>query len=291
LREAQASRVGQLRVFAGAVAIITGGASGIGNALGEALAERGCEVVLADFDGELAENAAAAICLRGLKATAASVDVTDFAAIRKTIDETMRRSGRLDYMFNNAGISISGEVMAHRMEDWDRIVDVNLRGVINGIQAALPLFVSQGFGHIVNTASMRGLVPVPLSVSYGATKAAVISISKSLRAEAASAGVRVSVLCPGVIKTPLVLGGRYHRILQPELGRIQRENWQRFLPMDPHIFARKALRQIARNKPIIVIPSWWRMLWWLDRISPTVSILLAQKLFEKLKRAAVARKE
>ena len=94
LLEAQGNRVGQLRVFEGAVAIITGGASGIGNALGEALAGRGCEVVLADLDGERAENAAAAICLRGLKATAASVDVTDFAAIRKTIDETMRRCGR-----------------------------------------------------------------------------------------------------------------------------------------------------------------------------------------------------
>ena len=272
------------------MAIITGGASGIGNALGEALAGRGCEVVLADLEGERAENAAAAICLRGLKATAASVDVTDFAAIRKTIDETMRRCGRLDYLFNNAGISITGEVLSHTMEDWDRIVDVNLRGVINGIQAAFPLLASQGFGHIVNTASMRGLVPVPLSVSYGATKAAVISISKSLRAEAASAGVRVSVLCPGVIKTPLLCGGRYHRVLQPELGKLQRENWERFLPMDPHRFARKALRQIARNKPIIIIPSWWRVMWWLDRTSPAVSILLAQKFFEELKRRSVVRK-
>jgi short-subunit dehydrogenase len=177
------------------------------------------------------------------------------------------------------------------MEDWDRIQDVNLRGVINGIQAAYPVFVSQGFGHIVNTASMRGLVPVPLSVSYGATKAAVISISKSLRAEAASAGVRVSVLCPGAIKTPMLLGGRYHQDLQPELGAAQRENWQRVRPMDPDIFARKALRQIARNKPIIVIPSWWRLIWWLDRTSPRLSILLAQKQFERLKRSIVARKE
>jgi NAD(P)-dependent dehydrogenase (short-subunit alcohol dehydrogenase family) len=291
LPETQSNRVGQLRVFEGAVAIVTGGASGIGKALGEALAERGCEVVLADIDVELANKAAAAISSRGLKATAASVDVTSFADISKTIDETVKQCGRLDYMFNNAGISLSGEMLAHRMEDWDRIQDVNLRGVINGIQAAYPVFVSQGFGHIVNTASMRGLVPVPLSVSYGATKAAVISISKSLRAEAASAGVRVSVLCPGAIKTPMLLGGRYHQDLQPELGAAQRENWQRVRPMDPDIFARKALRQIARNKPIIVIPSWWRLIWWLDRTSPQLSILLAQKQFERLKRSIVARKE
>lgn len=274
------------------MAVITGAASGIGKALGEALAERGCEVILADLDGQQAENAAAAICSRGLKATAASVDVTDFAAISKTIDETMKRCGRLDYMFNNAGISISGEVLAHRLEDWDRIVDVNLRGVINGIQAAYPLFVRQHFGHIVNTASMRGLMPVPLSVSYGATKAAVISISKSLRAEAASAGVRVSVLCPGVIETPMVLGGPSHRDLQLGLGIAQRENWRRLLPMDPRKFASKALRQIARNKPIIVIPSWWRLMWWLDRTSPRLSIVVAQKLFERLKhRTSLAKSE
>jgi NAD(P)-dependent dehydrogenase (short-subunit alcohol dehydrogenase family) len=285
-----ANRVGQLRVFEGAVAIVTGGASGIGKALAEALAERGCEVVLADVNAQLAENAAAEIYSRGLKARAASVDVTNFAAVSNAVDETIKRCGRLDYMFNNAGISISGEVLAHRIEDWDRIVDVNLRGVINGIQAVYPLFVKQGFGHIVNTASMRGLVPVPLSVSYGATKAAVISISKSLRAEAAPAGVRVSVLCPGVIKTPMVLGGSSHRDLQLELGMAQRENWQRLLPMDPQRFAQKALRQIARNKPIIVIPSWWRLMWWLDQASPRVSILVAQKLFERLKRSTASPK-
>jgi len=92
----QANRVDQLRVFEDAVAIVTGGASGIGKALGKALAERGCEVVLADIDGQLAENVASAICLRGLKATAVVVDVTNFAAIGKTIDETMTRRGRLD---------------------------------------------------------------------------------------------------------------------------------------------------------------------------------------------------
>jgi NAD(P)-dependent dehydrogenase (short-subunit alcohol dehydrogenase family) len=278
----------RVRIYEGGVAIVTGGASGIGKALGEALAERGCEVVLADVDAQLAENVAAAICSRGLKAKAASVDVTNFAAVSNAVDETIKRCGRLDYMFNNAGISIGGEVLAHRIEDWDRIVNVNLRGVINGIHAVYPLFVSQGFGHIVNTASMRGLVPVPLSVSYGATKAAVISISKSLRAEAASAGVRVSVLCPGVIKTPVVLGGASAGDLQLELGIAQRENWRRLLPMDPQRFAQKALRQIARNKPIIVIPSWWRLMWWLDRASPRLSIMVAQKLFERLKRSTAA---
>jgi len=291
LPEAQANLPGKLRIFEGSVAIVTGGASGIGRALGEALAERGCEVVLADIDSDLAETAAAAIRSRGLKAMAASVDVADFATISKTIDDTVKRCGRLDYMFNNAGISISGEVLAHRIEDWDKILDVNLRGVINGIHAAYPLFVRQGFGHIVNTASMRGLVPVPLSVSYGATKAAVINISRSLRAEAASAGVRVSVLCPGVIKTPMVLGGPNHRDLQLALGTAQRENWQRLLPMDPDRFARKALHQIARNKAIIVIPSWWKLMWLLDRASPRVSILLAQKAFERLKRSTTVRKQ
>jgi NAD(P)-dependent dehydrogenase (short-subunit alcohol dehydrogenase family) len=289
-REDRVKRAGELRVFSGAVAIVTGGASGIGRALGEALAERGCEVVLADLEGALVEDAASTIRAHGFKATAARVDVTDFAAVGRVVDETVSRCGRLDYMFNNAGILISGEVLAHSIEDWQRIIEVNLNGVINGVQAAYPLFVRQGFGYIVNTASMRGFLPVPFSASYGATKAAVVSLSKSLRAEAASAGVRVSVLCPGVIRTPLLLGGRYGRILQPELEKKQRLKWERSRPMDPARFAQSTLRQIARNKPIIIIPSWCKVIWWLERFSPRLSIVLARKFFAALKHEAIPRR-
>src|SRR6516165_7596543 len=140
---------GSLRTFDAAVAIVTGGASGIGRAFGEALCRLGAEVILADLQVDLAEEVAAKIRAGGGKATATSLDVRDFGAMDRLVQETCTDRGRLDYFFNNAGIGIGGEVRDYRIEDWYQVFDVNLRGVANGIQAAYPIMLRQGFGHIV----------------------------------------------------------------------------------------------------------------------------------------------
>lgn len=116
-----------LRIFNEATAVITGGASGIGRALGEELALRGSEVLLADLQFELAEEAAAGIRADGGKAETLKLDVTDFSAVKNLLRKTVERTGRLDYMFNNAGIGILDPVNLHSTEDWNRIIDVNLR--------------------------------------------------------------------------------------------------------------------------------------------------------------------
>jgi NAD(P)-dependent dehydrogenase (short-subunit alcohol dehydrogenase family) len=279
-----------LRSFEGSVAIVTGGASGIGRALGEAMARRGALVVLADLQVELAQDVADRIRQAGGQATAERLDVTDFAATNRLVEDTFRSQGRLDYIFNNAGIGIGGEVRLYELEDWIRVLDVNLRGVIHGVQAAYPIMLRQGFGHIVNTASMAGLMPTPLAVGYGATKHAVVGLSTSLRVEAALAGVRVSVLCPGVIRTPVLMdGGKFGKLLQPVPQETQRDLWERQGPMDPNRFAEKALRAVARNRAIIIIPWWWRIVWWLNRLSPSLGLWLAawatRKYQETVKRA------
>jgi len=273
-----------VRAFEGAVAIITGGASGIGKALAEALAERGCEVVVADLQTELAEDTAGALRARGSRATASHLDVTDFAAVSRLVQETVRQCGRLDYMFNNAGIGILGEVRDHTIEDWYRIIDVNLRGVVNGVAAAYRVMLAQGFGHIVNTASVQGLVPTPLMASYGATKHAVVALSNSLRIEAAPAGIRVSVICPGVIRTPLLHGGRYGKVLLPASEESQRAYFERLRPMDPTRFARRVLTRVARNDALIIVPAWYKVMWWLNRASPSLGRFLARRMFEMSKR-------
>jgi NAD(P)-dependent dehydrogenase (short-subunit alcohol dehydrogenase family) len=273
-----------LRVFKNATAIVTGGASGIGRALAEELVRRGCEVVLADLQIELAEEVASEIRVAGGKAEALELDVTDFPAVEHLVQETVERTGRLDYMFNNAGIGIGGDVSLHSIEDWDRIVDVNLRGVIHGVQAAYRIMLSQGFGHIVNTASMAGLMPSPGTVSYASTKYAVVGLSKSLRPEAALAGIRVSVLCPGVIRTPILEGGKYGKALVDIPPEKLHDMWKRLKPMPPNIFARKALDAIAKNKAIIIIPSWWKLFWWIDRLSPSLGISLAQKSYRDVQK-------
>lgn len=273
-----------IRIFDGATAIVTGGASGIGRALAQELAKRGCEVVLADLQIELAEEVASAIHASGGKAKAVKIDVTDFPSMEHLVQETVKHTGRLDYVFNNAGISIRGDVNRLGIEDWNQIVDINLRGVINGIQATYQIMMKQGFGHIINTASMGGLIVDPGNVAYTTTKHAVVGLSKSLRAEAAQMGVRVSVLCPGAVRTPILEGGRYGKILIDISPEQIRQLWEKFKPMPPNIFAKKALDSVAKNKAIIIVPSWWKLFWWIDRLSPSLGILLAQKSFRKVQK-------
>jgi NADP-dependent 3-hydroxy acid dehydrogenase YdfG len=156
----------KIHIFNGATAIVTGAASGIGRAIAEELATGGCEVVLADLQIELAEEVASRILASGGKARAVKLDVTDFSVMEQLVQDTVKPTGRLNYMFNNAGIVIGGYVSHYSIEDWNRMLDVNLRGVINGIQAVYKIMVEQGFGHIVNTASMAGLMPAPGNVAY-----------------------------------------------------------------------------------------------------------------------------
>ncbi|MCP4709232.1 MAG: SDR family oxidoreductase, partial [Planctomycetes bacterium] len=204
--------------------------------LGEELSKQGCEVILADLQVELAKEVASGICSAGGKASAAGLDVTDPSAVETLVQKVVARTGRLDYMFNNAGIGILGEARQYSLEDWDRVLDVDLRGVIYGVRAAYKVMSNQGFGHIVNTASMAGLMIIPLMVSYVAAKYAVVGLSKSLRVEAAPLGIRVSVICPGVIDTPIVEGGKYGKLLIEIPQKFRQRMIKRLKPMDPNIF-------------------------------------------------------
>jgi NAD(P)-dependent dehydrogenase (short-subunit alcohol dehydrogenase family) len=276
-----------LRTFKGAVAIVTGGASGIGRAMGEALARRGARVVLADLQVELAREVAARIRENGGQATAEELDVADSTATKRLVEDTFRREQRLDYIFNNAGIGIIGEARLYQLEDWNRVLDINLRGVIHGVQATYPIMLRQGFGHIVNTASLAGLFPYPLVVGYCATKHAVVGLSTALRIEAAPAGVRVSVLCPGPVRTQaLIDGGKYGKMLQPIPPQALKPIVERQHPIRPEQFAEQALRAVARNRAIIVIPSWWKVAWWLYRLSPSVGFYLGSKGLDMVNRAS-----
>ena len=270
-----------IRIFKDAVAIVTGGASGIGRALAFELARRGAEVVLADMQIEMAQDVAAQIQASGGRARAVEINVTDFTAVERLVRETFEGSGRLDYIFNNAGIAIGCTADQYCIEDWNKIIDINLHGVVNGIQAAYKIMIEQGFGHIVNTASIAGLIPNPANVAYAATKHAIVGLSQSLRIEAAQLGIRVSVFCPGLIRTPILQGGKYGKKLMNIPDEKLREILERLKPMSPDIFAEKALNAIAKNKAIIILPSFWKLLWWLNRLSPALGMALIQNGFKK----------
>jgi len=162
---------------------------------------------------------------------------------------------------------------------------VNLMGVVHGVQCAYPVMLRQGFGHIVNTASMAGLTTAPGMASYTTTKHAVVALSRALRAEARSRGVWVSVLCPGVIRTPLLRGGR-HGIFVGSIPETRQrelfgEFFERLRPMPAAVFAQKALDQVARGTEIIIVPAWWRVLWWLERASPALASFIARRAAER----------
>ncbi len=262
------------------VAFITGGASGIGAAFARVLGHRGTEVVLADRQTDLAEEVAAGIRQAGSQATAVELDVRDAEQFERVVDDTVARTGRIDYFFNNAGIGVGGAILGYTLSDWYDVFDVNLRGVAHGIQSVYPVMCRQGSGHIVNTASMAGLVPTGEAASYAATKHAVVGLSKALRVEAKEHGVKVSALCPGAIRTPILTGGAYGRLkLKKGAESKVMELWERVWPMDVDVFARKALRQIDRNKPIVIVPSFWKVAWLLERLSPSLSLWFWTKLY------------
>jgi short-subunit dehydrogenase len=134
-------------------------------------------------------------------------------------------------------------------------------------------------------ASGAGLWPSPFVVSYCTTKHAVVGLSTSLRIEAASAGVRVSVLCPGPVRTPALTGeAKYGKVLPPFPPEVLQKLVERQRPMPPERFAEQALRAIAKNRAIIVIPSWWRIVWWLNRLSPSLGFYLGRKSLEIVNR-------
>jgi NAD(P)-dependent dehydrogenase (short-subunit alcohol dehydrogenase family) len=274
-----------LRTFADSVSLVTGAGSGIGKALSEALALRGSHVVLSDIDLADAEDVARHIRERGGRASASRLDVCSFDEFRALVDATIAQHGRLDYLFNNAGIGVLGEVADYTLESWDRILGVNLRGVIHGVQCAYPAMLRQGFGHIVNTASMAGLTTGGGMASYATTKHAVVALSRALRAEAQGRGVRVSALCPGVIRTPLLQGGKHGVFLaplpEPQQRALALALFERLRPMPASALAHKALDRIARNRAIIIVPGWWRVFWWLERASPALMLFLARKIVEE----------
>lgn len=249
--------------FSGKQALVTGGGSGIGAALCRALVDAGAEVVCTDVDGDAAERTAAGL---GGRARAARLDVTDSAAVQAAVDDVVNRAGRLDLMFNNAGIVWGGDTELLTLDQWNAIIDVNIRGVVHGVAAAYPLMVRQGHGHIVNTASMAGLTAAGQVTSYVMTKHAVVGLSLALRSEAAARGVGVLAVCPAAVETPILdkgsVGGFVGRdyFLQAQGGK----------PYDADRLARDVLRAVEKNKPILVKPRVAHAQWMFARLAPTL---------------------
>ena len=248
--------------FTGKQAIVTGAGSGIGAALCRALVNADATVVCTDIDGEAAERTANAL---GANARSARVDVTDAAAVQAVVDDVVDRAGRLDLMFNNAGITWGGDTELLTLEQWNAIIDVNIRGVVHGVAAAYPVMVKQGHGHIVNTGSMAGLAAAGQITSYVMSKHAVVGLSLALRSEAAGRGVGVLVVCPTAVETPILDKGSIGGFIGRDFYKMGQRS-STFSSADD--LAKDTLRAIECNKALLVWPRQARLAWLFSRLAP-----------------------
>lgn len=193
-----------MKLGRGQVAVVTGGASGIGFALARELAQRGLRVMLADVESDALQAAERQLVQDGFDVAAELTDVADCVASERLADATVRRFGGVSLLINNAGVGSGlGPTWASDTRDWSWTFGVNLFGVVHGLQAMVPHMLARGEGHVVNVASLAGLVSVPFNSIYAASKHAVVALSESLAGEFAALGapIKVSVVCPGFVAT------------------------------------------------------------------------------------------
>ncbi|MFJ9855623.1 SDR family NAD(P)-dependent oxidoreductase [Streptomyces sp. NPDC101150] len=253
----------------GSVAIVTGGASGIGQALCHALAERGVLAISADLTPAPAGPLRESVIL----------DVTDAQAVHDTYHDIFDRHGRLDAVFSNAGIAVCGTAEELDLRHYQHAMDINFHGVLNSVQAAYPLMIRQRHGHIINTASIAGLTAFGGLGPYTASKHAVIGLTMGLRAEAARHNIRVSALCPSLVDTPLLTrlnpdlpATRLSRIGPALLDRLHPR------PYPPDRLARYTLRRLRGNPAVIIAPFRARVVAAFARHTPALTVALIQHL-------------
>jgi NAD(P)-dependent dehydrogenase (short-subunit alcohol dehydrogenase family) len=254
--------------FENAVAIVTGGGMGLGEALCEELGRRGATVVVADIDGDAARAVAARLAQAGTAAVAVPVDVANQIEVAQLIENTVAEYGRVDYMINNAGIAIGGDSRDLSMQQWRRVLDVDLLGVVHGTVHAYQFMARQGHGHIVNISSLSGLVPQPGNAAYCTSKHGIVGLSLSLRAEGADLGVRVSAACPGDMKTKIYDNMVVVNMPREQVATLSRRTHYLMPQMSAQAAARAILRGVDRNRPLIVFPVVVQVIWHLYRRFP-----------------------
>lgn len=260
-----------MSIFRNKTAIVSGCASGLGKTLCEELARRGATVLVTGLTIAEVQPVADAINAAGGNAVARQMDVRRRDEIQSAIDFVKEHYGRLDYFFNNAGVAYIGEFEDASDERVESVLQTNAVGPVFGSLYAYRAMKAQGGGHIVNVASMAGIIPTPHIAVYSATKHAVVGLSASIRTEGEIHGIKVSVVCMGLVKSemlvradiPTMSAGSYEKLLRtPPWETIRAVNY--------------ILRGVERNSPYIVMPFYARIMWWIQRLSPALFVPMAR---------------
>lgn len=252
--------------------LITGGGSGLGLAMARRFAREGWRVLVADLD-EAAGQAAAT----DIDGVFHRCDVRDDADWQRLRDWCQREWDGLDVLVNNAGVAAAGRIERIEMTDWDWILDINLKGVIRGCRAFVPVFKQQGSGHLVNVASMAGLMHLPGMASYNVTKAAVISLSETLRHELQPHGIRTTVVCPSFVKTNI---GGAMRSPDPLLSdRAQR--WITGAKLTADDVADQVFQAVRDGRFRVITHPEARRVLWLRRLAPWLVDRPIRKMWQR----------
>jgi NAD(P)-dependent dehydrogenase (short-subunit alcohol dehydrogenase family) len=262
--------------FSGQVAVVTGAGSGIGRSTALLLARLGATVHAADLDEQAVTAVVGEIEAAGGRGTAHVTDVSDPASVEALADTVFAAEGAVDVLHNNAGVGHAGPVDDTSLEEWRRVLGVNLMGVVHGVHSFVPRMLRQGRpAHIVNTASGAGLVPVAEMAPYATSKHAVVGLSESLNAELAPRGIHVSAVCPGLVNTPIVAAAQLDGAHAERRDQIQRL-YERF-GCSPEVVAEAVVDAVQRKKLIRTVPRHHVVLHWaLRRISPRAAQPLAR---------------
>ncbi|WP_018656511.1 SDR family oxidoreductase [Actinomadura flavalba] len=267
------------RPFQGSLVVVTGAGSGIGRATALAFAERGAEVVAADLDLAAAERTAELAGALGGPARAYRVDVGDAAAMEDFAKTVLHEHGVPEVVVNNAGIGMAGSFLDHSPEDWKRVLDVNLGGVIHGCRLFAAQMAEHGQGgHIVNISSAAAFTPSRTLPAYAASKAAVLMLSECLRAELAGQGIGVSAICPGIVNTAITRTSRFVG-RTPEKQEQNRDRASRAYALrgyGPEGVAEQIVTAVRRNRPVVPVTPEARLGYVLSKVSPGLMRALAR---------------
>jgi NAD(P)-dependent dehydrogenase (short-subunit alcohol dehydrogenase family) len=263
------SRSDKVNGFAGKIVLVTGAASGLGRGIAMAFARAGSDLVLVDIDQEGLLETAAMVEDTGSRSLVKMVDVSDREGMEIMAGEVLSDWGRVDILINNAGVGVGGELHDIPLDSVDWIVGINLLGEIYGTRLFLPQMIERGGGHIVNVASLSGLVLLPLHICYTTTKYGITGFTEALWAEARRHGIGVSLVCPGAVSTNIMEHTRGYT--STERQKDSEERWEHILTqrgMDPEEAGRRVLEAVARKKFLVLLRPEAYLLYYIKRLFP-----------------------